>query len=144
MTVQDHWKIAQGTLYNKPIRISFRDDVAQWKDSGEYPTCLQLAWHLDEVDEQGLPMPETQVQLDLFNDKLVAALEVDAVAHLVMVICNGGVNQWVFYTKDIDISSQALNTIPVEGGGYPIEVVADEDPDWSTFTEIYQAMQEES
>lgn len=140
MRVQDHWKVAQGMLYDKPIRISFRDDVDSLKGSTEYSTCMQLAWHLDEVDEKGLPVSEIQAQLDSFNNKLVGALEVDSIAQLVMVICSGGVNQWVFYTRDLELSSNALNTIPIEGEGYPIEVVADDDPDWSIYRQICHAM----
>jgi hypothetical protein len=140
--MNEHWKIARGTLYDKPIRINFYDSVEEYKNSGSFSSCIQIAWHLedDELGEDGLPKEVVQIKLDDFHYKLINAFETNECAHVVMVICSGNVNQWVLYTSDIETATLALNGIPASSDGYPIEVVADNDPDWSTYHEMYDAM----
>jgi hypothetical protein len=54
-----------------------------------------------------------------------------------MMITHDGINQWIIYTRDLDVLKQGLDEIPTTNGLYPIEVVADEDPDWDTFVQVH-------
>ena len=53
------------------------------------------------------------------------------------MITHSGVNQWIIYTRDLDTLRSGLDSMPVTDGLYPIEVVADEDPQWNTFVQVH-------
>lgn len=61
----------------------------------------------------------------------MAAYEHDFHAVLTAVITTNGARQWIFYTSDIDECGQRLTAMPQENEPYPIELTADDDPDWS-------------
>ena len=47
----------------------------------------------------------------------------------------------VIYTNDIEQIKTDLSELTAPESGYPIEIVADEDPDWDTFKKVNQAIQ---
>jgi hypothetical protein len=47
----------------------------------------------------------------------------------------------VIYSDDIEQIKSDLNELTASDSGYPIEIVADEDPGWDTFKKVYQAIQ---
>ncbi len=141
MSYSNHWVLADGTLNNSPITIRYRDQVNAEKDSGLYPYCVQIAWNADEVDPaSGYPAMDEMERIDLFNKALMMALEEKQNGLLTMVLTSQGVNQWVIYARSIDRVKEALDSIPTEKGLYPIEVVADEDAPWATYSELTAAI----
>ncbi len=143
MLVNNRWVRSTGDLQQKPISIQYREDWAIAKDSGDYSICVQVAWYAHGVDDSsGFPSADEQAQILVFHERLQAELERDEDAIVTMVIAHSGVNQWIIYASDVALVEAALNRIPTEQGLYPIEVVADEDGDWKTFTQVFQAIQQ--
>jgi hypothetical protein len=141
MSFSNHWVLADGTLNNSPITIRYRDQVDAEQKSGFYPYCVQIAWNADEVDpDNGYPVVDEMERIDLFNKALMMALEEKDHGLLTMVLTSQGVNQWVIYARSLDRVKEALDSIPTEKGLYPIEVVADEDIPWATYTELTSAI----
>ncbi|MCP5326428.1 MAG: DUF695 domain-containing protein [Oceanospirillaceae bacterium] len=141
MSYSNHWVLADGTLNNSPITIRYRDQVSAEQTSGQYPYCVQIAWNADEVDPaSGYPAMDEMERIDLFNKALMMALEEKQNGLLTMVLTSQGVNQWVIYARSIERVKEALDSIPTEKGLYPIEVVADEDAPWATYTELTAAI----
>lgn len=141
MAFSTRWVLADGELNDHPITIRYRDEVDEQLNSGEFKHCIQISWSAAFVDEQtGYPTAEELEQIDAFNQKLMIAVEKDEQAILLMVLMCQGINQWILYAKDIETLQASLNTIPTDTGLYPIEVVAEEDPSWVTFTELRDAI----
>lgn len=142
MLVNNLWVRASGDLNGVPISIQFRKEWALAKDAGDYHQCVQIAWNASTRDDSsGFPGAEEQAQIVIFHEALQAMLEPSENAVVVMMITHSGVNQWIIYCKDLTQFEQDLNRIPTEKGLYPIEVVADEDVDWHTFTQVHSAIQ---
>jgi hypothetical protein len=142
MKLDNRWVKADGSLNEMPISIHSREDWQETADSGRFPICIQIAWHAETRDESNaFPSQKEMQQIELFHHQLQAQLEIDGHTVIAMVITHDGVNQWVIYTDDIEQLKSDLNKLVAPEQGFPIEIVADEDPDWQTFKKVYQAIQ---
>jgi len=141
--MENRWITAEGKLSGLPIRICYRESWQQLAGQGNAPVCVQIAWHAESKDPQTqFPDLSEMVQVDIFNQQLMAALEDGDTAYVCMVITHNGINQWVIYGADLDAIKQVLDNLPVSGAGYPIEVVADEDPEWKIFKQVKEAIRQ--
>lgn len=141
MAFSNHWALADGTLNDKPIEIRYRDQILNEQESGEYGQCVQIAWNAESSDPvTGFPSVEEMNQIDAFNQRLMEVVEADEHGILVMVLTSQGINQWILYCRDLEQTQQDLNRIPTDQGLYPIEVVAEEDSAWETFTQLRDAI----
>jgi hypothetical protein len=145
MLVNNIWVRASGDLNDVPISIQYRKDWQSAQQVGDYRQCVQIAWNATTRDDSsGFPGAEEQQRIVRFHEALQAVLEPQENAVVVMMITHSGVNQWIIYCQDLSQLEQDLNRIPTDQGLYPIEVVADDDPQWHTFSQVYQAIQPQS
>ncbi|WP_430462106.1 DUF695 domain-containing protein [Thalassolituus sp. LLYu03] len=145
MLANNRWIRASGSLHDKPISIQYREDWQSVRDADSLPLCVQIAWQAQSVDDStGFPSLSEQTSILTFSEHLQKQLEPGENALVTMVITHDGVNQWIIYCRDLDVLKEGLNRIPTDAGLYPIEVVADEDAAWNTFTQVYQAIQSHS
>lgn len=141
MAFSSRWILADGTLNEDPITIRYRDQLDDQLESGLFKQCIQISWSAAEVDtETGYPSESELIKIDDFNQKLMASIEKDEQALVVMVIMCAGINQWILYAQDTAQLQADLNTIPTDTGLYPIEIVAEEDDSWSIFTQLRDAI----
>lgn len=142
MKLDNRWIQADGSLNDMPISIHSREDWRTTAESGRFPICIQIAWHAEARDESNaFPSQQEMQQIELFHHQLQTQLEIEGHTVIAMVITHDGVNQWVIYTDDIEQLKSDLNKLVATEQGFPIEIVADEDPDWQTFKKVYQAIQ---
>ncbi|NVK36389.1 MAG: DUF695 domain-containing protein [Gammaproteobacteria bacterium] len=141
MSFSNRWVLADGTLNDEPITIRYRDELESELASGKFSQCVQISWNAADVDPQtGYPSTSELIKIDDFNQKLMNAIETENHALIVMVIMCQGINQWILYAKDTSQLQADLNTIPTDTGLYPIEIVAEEDADWTIFTQLRDAI----
>lgn len=141
MAFSTRWVLADGTLNDEPITIRYRDELENEQASSEFNQCVQISWNAADVDSAtGYPSDKELLLIDDFNQKLMAAVEEDHHAIVVMVIMCQGINQWILYAKDTTQLQSDLNTIPTDTGLYPIEIVAEEDVEWGIFTQLRDAI----
>lgn len=141
MLANNRWVRASGSLNDKPISIQYRADWEAVQETDTLPVCVQIAWNAASVDDStGFPSLSEQTAILSFSEHLQRELEASENALITMVITHDGINQWIIYCRDLETVRGRLNRIPLDDGLYPIEVVADEDPEWLTFTKVYQAI----
>ena len=141
MLVNNRWVRASGDLNGKPISIQYREDWSLAQESERYPVCVQIAWHADSLDEStGFPSDEEQNQILAFHQALQDKLEPSENAVVAMMITHDAINQWIIYCEDLDVMKDALDQIPTDQGLYPIEVVADDDAEWQTFSKVHEVI----
>jgi len=142
MAFSNRWVLADGTLHDDPITIRYREEVDQYRQSGQFPHCIQIEWEAEDVDATtGYPSEQELIKIDEFNKKLMAAVEAEPCGIVVMILMAQGVNQWIMQVSDNEKLQQALDTIPTDTGLYPIQVTTEEDQDWDTFTQLRDAIQ---
>lgn len=138
MLLNNRWVRAGGSLREKPISIQFREDWQSAKGSGLYGVCVQIAWNAESRDDSsGFPSTDEQERILAFTEQLQLVLEKQADSVVAMMITHDGINQWIIYTRDLDVLKKHLDEVPTTNGLYPIEVVADEDKGWDTFVQVH-------
>lgn len=129
---RDLWAMAEGEDNDKPLMIRFRSELRKVDDVSGYPELLLVEWKY-ESDSHGMPTDAAVEATDDFEDLLLAALEHDFQTVLVCVITNNGKRQWVCYSSDIHVAETRINAMPQKAMAYPIELLTDDDAEWSYF-----------
>lgn len=138
----NRWVRSSGSLNEQPISIQHREGWEALKAAQEFNLCVQIAWNARHLDEEtGFPSLGEQIEILALGEQL-QQLEASGNSVLAMIITHGGVNQWVIYVKDLEQFKTELASISEPEDGYPIELVADEDTGWNTFTQVYQRIVE--
>lgn len=101
-------------------------------DISNHPQLIQIYWNYSKHDS-GMPSSVDSQHMEIFENRLVDALENDLTGILVAVITTGGVREWVYYTKSLDAFAERLHNMPQESAPYPIEIDTDNDPEWEYF-----------
>ncbi len=130
----DEWAGAEGTHKGLPLLIRFRPKLSPALELSAYPQLIQVYWGYTE-HPSGMPSPEDSERMEVFEDRLVGALESDLSGLLASVITTNGYREWVLYTKSVDVFSERLHNMPQEEEPYPIQIEADHDPGWTYFFE---------
>lgn len=140
--IEKRWVKSSGTLNNKAISIQHLQDWQEARDSNSYPVCVQIAWNANQIDvETGFPSLAEQIQILALGEQL-QALGQSGNSLLTMIITHEGVNQWVIYVKDLEQFKQELGQIEDAQDDYPLEMVANDDEQWTTFSQVYQRLVE--
>jgi hypothetical protein len=128
----DQWAVAEGTHNDLPLMIRFRDKFVQGVNISNHPQLIQIFWEYSE-HESGMPSTEDSQSMEVFENRLVEALEGDLTGVLSAVITTNGVREWVYYCKSTDSFAKKLHNMPQESEPYPIGIEAGNDPDWEYF-----------
>lgn len=136
------WIQSSGTLHGKPISIQHVQNWQHIQEAGGYETCVQIAWTAVDVEEgTGFPALSEQVKILTLSEQL-QTLEQSHNSALTMMITYDGVNQWVIYVRDLEQFKQELASIEADMADYPLEMVANLDPNWDTFSQVYQQLEQ--
>lgn len=140
---KDKWAVADGTHKNLPLIIRFRNEFHKNKpDISGHPHLIQVIWPY-ESDASGMPSENSSKQMEVFENRLVKAVETDGSAVLVAVITKSGTREWVFYSGSVDEFGNRLANMPQEKERYPIEITTEPDPEWSfLYSNILSGMKE--
>ncbi len=142
MKLDNRWVKAEGNLNELPIIIHSRENWQDLAAGGAFPICIQIAWNSESRDDSNaFPSQQELQKIEVFHHQLQLHIEDSGNAIVAMVITHDGINQWVIYSDDIEQFKADLANLVAPEQGFPIEIVADEDPDWQTFKKVYQVIQ---
>lgn len=126
------WVGAEAEREMRPLLITFRE-IPKTFPRSRYPERLNIFWEMSEPDENGLPTEDEFNRIELFESRLVPAVEDDEHSILVgTVTCNGD-REYIFHTADVSGFMERLTNMPQEEERYPITIQKSNDPTWSYF-----------
>jgi len=123
----DDWTLLQGQHAGSPLLVRFRQFTGG-VDRSAYPTRLNVFWSMRSADENGLAVPPEASALEVFENRLVDALDGHSVLSVVLT-CNSK-REFAFHTSDANGFIQLLSSLPQEADPYPIEIQSADDPSW--------------
>ncbi len=130
LIAHEQWTGIQGTVETGPYILRFRTPLLEPSQVAGYPRCLRVVWSYDAEGSRAMPDAHTSDQMRIFENRLCAAWEHDALAVLTAVLTFDGARQWVFYTADAGACGARLNAMPQESDPYPIELDVFDDSSW--------------
>ncbi len=128
----DEWAVAEGVHNDLPLMIRFRNKLVPNVNVSALPRLIQIYWNYSE-HESGMPSEAESQSMEVFENRLVEALESDISGILAAAITTNGYREWVYYTQSTDIFAKKLHNMHQEIDPYPIEIEADSDPEWNYF-----------
>lgn len=139
--VDDPWSVATGEDEGRPLIFRLRTKPPAWHDRDDYPHLVAISWNFADDDEasdavDGLPDAETVERMEVLEDRLVEFLEESQAACLTAVVTGNGVREWQWYARSPHGMMQILNEALCGLPQFPIEISAEEDPEWDGYRRL--------
>ncbi|MBN2877675.1 MAG: DUF695 domain-containing protein [Bacilli bacterium] len=96
----------------------------------KYPERLNIFWINQQTSESGIPTEDELNAQQLFEDRLVEAVESDFHSVMSMILLGKNQKEFVFHTSSPNEFIQRLSDMPQEEDPYPIEINHNADPEW--------------
>ncbi|MDE6263612.1 MAG: DUF695 domain-containing protein [Paramuribaculum sp.] len=117
------------------VMVTGRRDVKKFRENPRFDKRVEVSWKY-ESGPDGMPNREDSEMMDEVQQRLTECFEKDPVAVLTGIYTGDGERNWVFYTLSTNIFGRKLNdaleTLPV----LPLEIYAENDPDWNEYDEM--------
>jgi hypothetical protein len=124
-----HWALGRGMHAGQPLVVRFRQFPPAFPKAA-FPERLNIFWEMRRPDLSGMPSDMDNHELNVFEERLVAAVECDGAAVLSVVLTAAGKREFVFHTADVEQFLDRLTAMPQERLRYPIEIEHYNDVDW--------------
>jgi len=127
------WGLSEGTFERRWFLLRYRLKIVTPPETHTHPMRLSVLWpYTHETSDE--PPSSTQLEeLNRFEELICEALEHDATAILVAVLTFEGSRHWVFYTSNVHICGERISKMPHYGDPYPLQMVAETEPNWDFF-----------
>jgi hypothetical protein len=134
LILEDNWTGAEGANANGiPVMVRYRQNIRSFKDTGNYPTKIEIGWNYDTDEAAGMPAPGEADVIDNFEIALLYALEGDRQSILVSVINGQGEKHWAWYTSNAESAQERIDTVLFDFERLPIHINIKEDPAWDDY-----------
>lgn len=132
---EDTWTLLKRSHEGSPLLVRFRRFVRS-VDCAAYPIRLNIFWQMAKPDHNGFASATEGAALELFENRLVSAVERDRHSVLSVVLTCNGQREFVFHSTDSTEFLRRLSDMPQDIEPYPIEIHSNDDHDW----EYYRAV----
>lgn len=119
----------------RDILVSGRSDVASFRHNPKFKIRIEIVWAY-EAQPNGMPGDNDAEIMGQATDNLLAILHKDPVAVMTGIFTGAGERTWVFYTLSTNIFQKKLNEALAELPLLPLQITAENDPDWEAYQEM--------
>lgn len=117
------------------IMVTGRDNVEKFRNNPRYSIRVQLTMPYN-ADAQGMPKRADAELLEKIVELMQAELHKDPVAVLTGIYTGAGKRDLIFYTTSTHIFNKKLNAALASLPLLPLEITAENDPDWEEYQEM--------
>lgn len=120
------------------IMVTGRRDIESFRNNPKYSIRVEITWPY-QADASGMPDLATSELMEKVQDALQAVFIKDPVAVLTGIYTGDGERNWVFYTLSTHIFQRKLNEALAPFELLPLQITAENDPDWAEYAEMREA-----
>lgn len=132
------WTAPTESESGRLIMVTGRVDVDKFRANPRYSIRVELSWAY-EGDASGMPDQGTSELMEQVQERLQRAFHKDPVAVLTGIYTGDDRRDWVFYTTSTHIFGRKLNESLADLPLLPLQVYAENDPDWAEYAEMSEA-----
>lgn len=121
------------------IMVTGRADVEKFRSNPRFSIRVEINLPYSATTD-GMPDRASAETLDKVLESLKSELRKDPVAVLTGVYTGAGVRTMVFYTLSTHIFNKKLNQALADLPLLPLEITAENDPEWLEFQEMEEAV----
>ena len=139
LKLTDEWWTCPAEADNgQLVMVTGRRDMEPVMATEKYNYRVEITWKY-EGDANGMPDVATSSLMEEVQDALQADFMKDPVAVLTGIYTGAGERNWVFYTMNLRIFDRKLNEDLARFERLPLEIYAENDPEWNEYNEMRDA-----
>ncbi|MGM9859238.1 MAG: DUF695 domain-containing protein [Muribaculaceae bacterium] len=119
----------------RDMMVSGRSDVATFRRNPKFKIRIEIVWAYDALPN-GMPCDADAEIMGQATDNLLEILHKDPVAVMTGIFTGAGERTWVFYTLSTNIFQKKLNEALADLPLLPLQISAENDPDWEAYQEM--------
>lgn len=120
------------------VIVTGREGIEPLRDTGKFDIRVTITWNYTP-EHNGMPDTPTSTVMESVTDALNQSFAKDPVAVMTGIYTGGGQRDWIIYTRSINIFNRKLNEALAPFDLLPIELSAENDPQWAEYDEMRQA-----
>lgn len=117
------------------IMVTGRGDIQKFRKDPKFSIRVNITIPY-EPDAEGMPKGKEAAMLEQIVDLIQEQLKKDPVAVLTGIYTGAGKREMVFYTLSTHIFNKKLNAALAELPLLPLEITAENDPEWAEYDEM--------
>ena len=130
------WGVAEADVDSSPLIVRYNQSARDWIAHSQLPIKLGFAIPLNSPNENGLPDPEENEQLNEIEDVVLRLVASRTPALHVLTLTTGIMKEFVFYIpRGVDIRSlhESIQTAVVT---HKVQCMATSDPKWGSYMQF--------
>ncbi len=136
----DVWFQADGEYQGRPSLLRGRHGMDALIAHPELSRRLVVRWDFGDDGASGMPSERESEEMAAFENAAVPELEADMTAVLTFVLTHAGVREWTFYFSSVDAVASRLDEALLHLPRYPLQMVADDDADWTEYRDMLASL----
>lgn len=134
----DWWTSPTESEDGRLVMVTGRRDIEKFRSNPRFNIRVEISWVYDESPSAGMPSREDSELMEQATDSLCSVLDKDPVAVLTGIYTGAGRRDWVIYTLSTHIFTKKLNEALASLPLLPLQIYAENDPDWAEYSEMRQ------
>jgi hypothetical protein len=134
----DWWTAPADSDDGRLIMVSGRRDISTFRSNPKFKIRIEIRWEYDTKPTATMPCEKDAELMGEATDLLQNVLDKDPVAVMTGIFTGAGERTWVFYTLSTNIFQKKLNEALEPLPLLPLEISAENDPDWEAYDEMAQ------
>ncbi len=134
----DWWTAPAESDDQRLIMVTGRRDVSKFRSNPKFSIRIEISWVYNDADSATMPNDADAETMGCATDNFIAILDKDPVAILTGIFTGAGERTWVFYTLSTNIFQKKLNEALSDLPLLPLQITAENDPDWEAYDEMAQ------
>lgn len=130
---QDWWTAPATDDTGDLVMVSGRRDVARFRNNPRFKIRIEVTW---KYGDSGMPSVADSELMEQAQEAFTETFGQDPVAVLTGVYTGGGERNWIFYTLSTNIFGRKLNEALSHLPQLPLNIYAENDPDWEEYAEM--------
>lgn len=132
----DWWTAPAIADDGRDILVSGRRDIDKWRKNPRFNIRVEITWRYADGPAAGMPDEATATLMGEATDRLHEIFGADPVAVNTGIFTGAGERTWVFYTLSTHIFQKKLNEALAPLPTLPLDIIAENDPDWEAYDEM--------
>ena len=137
-TTGQWWTAPTESESGRLIMVTGQKDVDTFRNNPRYCIRIEVSWRYDGLPD-GMPDEAVAKMMEKAHDALLGVFAKDPVAVMTGVYTGDDERDWIFYTTSTHIFGRKLNEALADLPVLPLQIYAENDPDWAEYDEMSRA-----
>lgn len=137
------WTSPTETADGRLVMATGRLDVEKFRSNPRFTIRVDVSWIYNDAPDATMPSEADAAIMEEATDNFNRILEKDPVAVLTGIYTGAGRRDWVFYTASTNIFNKKLNEALAPLPLLPLQITAENDPEWAEYDEMIHAINPE-